>query len=106
MMITKPFKTYIHGNPKRMIVISNSKKNDSTQPKVHNPTMSTLLRKMKVAFDKANEVCSADNYTDDECLFSWNELDELVDHYKLLSKKTNMPMNKKIVNNNDWDVIH
>jgi hypothetical protein len=61
---------------------------------------------MKVVVDKANEVCSTNNYTDDECLCAWNELDELVENYKLLSKTIQIPKNKKMVDNNDWDVIH
>jgi hypothetical protein len=65
---------------------------------------------MKIVVDKANEVCSTNNYTDDECLFAWNELDELVEHYTLLSKKMQAPQKKKVVNakmnSNDWDVIH
>ena len=113
-MIPSPFKTYIHGTSKRMVTRCHTQRKGCRQPisvkeNLHSRTLSTLLRKMKIVVDEANEVCSTNNCTDDECLIAWNELDDLVEHYTLLSKEIQIPKKKKMVNakmnSNDWDVI-
>jgi hypothetical protein len=111
-MIAGSFKTYIHATSKRVVTRCYPHRKVYIQPSslkdssLQSRKVSTLLRKMKVVVDKANEVCSTNNYTDDECLCAWNELDELVEHYKLLSKEVLIPKKKKVVDSNDWDVIH
>ena len=67
--------------------------------------MSTLLTKMKIAVDNANEICSTHDFSKDECVTAWAELDNLVERYTILSK--NIQQNKKnVVDTPDWDVIH
>ena len=105
-----PFKVYTHSTVQRNVIRSCFYRNGYKQhTSEQSKTMSLLMRKIKIVVDKANKECYANTDIDDECLFAWNELDELVEHYTLLSKEMQIKkkngMNAK-VNNNDWDVIH
>jgi hypothetical protein len=64
---------------------------------------------MKVAVDKANEICNTQDLTKDECVIAWDELDDLVEHYMTLSKELQNKKKKVVdaqLNTQSWDVIN
>jgi hypothetical protein len=76
--------------------------------KIYVRSMSTLLTKMKTAVDRANEICFFDNdFCDDECLIAWNEIENVVSQYTLLSKMIKESNKIDVTMSHDvWDVVH
>jgi len=92
----------------RLHVISQSSSNVSNKSR----SMTTLLSKMKVAVDRANEICistDASLIDNNECVAAWTELDELIERYMSVSKdiqRKKKVAEQPVANTHDWDVVH